>query len=298
MEQRSVVIGGAELRAASNFVIEGKAVTYNKPSPDNQLAPGAREVVLPGAFKQSIQRGGFQGDCKALVNHDPNRVLGRLKNGTLQLFDSPEALRFSIQLDRKQQAHQDVYASVQRGDLNECSFSFVVDKDGGQAFIDDRDSQGAPCKTRQIIKAELSDVSLVVFPFYSDPGSTSAEARARAALKVNETHGLLEAIKVLRKAAAMAARDIKFVMAMRGSFGDQVDFASHMQRCQEYGEFLVSQMDQAWDVLNSEDGDPDDNADESCRMAFRKAHAHARFHGDELATARLLYEKKKAAKKK
>jgi uncharacterized protein len=295
MEQRSVVIGGAELRAATNFTIEGKALSYNKPSPDNQLAPGVRELVLPGAFRYSIQQGGFQGDVKALVNHNADKVLGRLKSGTLQLFDSPEALRFSVQLDRKQQAHQDVYAAVQRGDLNECSFGFVVDPNGGQDYIDDTDSTGAPCKTRRIIRAELSDISVVTFPFYSNAGSTSAEARA---LKVNETHGLLEAVKILRKAAAMTVSSIRFALAIRGDDFSQVDFASHMLRCQEYGEFLLSQMDQAHEVLNSQDGDPDDCADEACRMYFYKAHAHSRFFGDELATARILFDKNKAKKQK
>jgi HK97 family phage prohead protease len=288
MEKRNLLLPGAELRSAADFAIEGKAVSYAQLSPDDQLGPGYRETVVPGAFTESIRAGGYQGDVHAFVNHDASLVLGRLKNGSLKLMDSKSALRFRIQLDKNNPRHVQTYQDVKTGLLDECSFSFVPQE---QVWLDDVDTKGQPCKTRAIQKAHLIDVSIVSRPFYSLPGSTDAEARAaeaRAALAKLETHGLSDAIAILRKAAKISARTLR-----AESDTSQVDFASHLQRCHEYGEFLESQLDQALNVSNSDDED----VDSVTRGAFMVARAACRIHNENCAQARLYHSKNQEAKK-
>ncbi len=158
MEQRS--FSGMQLRAAAGFVLEGVAASYNTPSRD---LGGFTEKIAPGAFTRSLREGK---DVKCLFNHDANLILGRVKNGTLTLTDTPEGLAFRCQLDQRSQMHKDLHASVQRGDIDECSFAFIV-RDGGQKW------NGS---LRTVTDVDLCDVSVVTYPAY--PTGTSASARS------------------------------------------------------------------------------------------------------------------------
>ena len=152
-----------ELRAAANYVVEGVAVSYDTPSAPIGGKGGFIETIKAGAFTRSLASGA---DVKALVNHDPNRVLGRRKNGTLTLSDSPTGLSFRCQLDARNTSHADLYASVKRGDMDECSFAFTATK---QQWNADR-------TRRTITEADLFDVSVVCYPAY-DKG-TNVQARS------------------------------------------------------------------------------------------------------------------------
>jgi hypothetical protein len=131
-------------------------------------------------------------------------------------------------------------------------------------------------------------------PFYSLPGSTDAQARAEVRTKAQEDvfkkSGLIEAAKVLRRAAKIATRDI--ARALR-SDSSPIDFSSHLQRCSEYGEFLGSQLDQALGVMDYEDED----VDEDTRGAFRVAKAACNIHNENMAQARLFHSRNQDAKK-
>ena len=119
----------AELRASTAaFEVAGRAASYNKPSQD---LGGFVERLQRGCFTDSLQSGS---DVKCLVNHDENQVLGRTLNKTLTLTDTLDGLNFVCALNKDSQAHRDLYASVKRGDLSECSFAFIVDGDDGQDF--------------------------------------------------------------------------------------------------------------------------------------------------------------------
>jgi HK97 family phage prohead protease len=159
-----------ELRAAAeDFVLEGTAVSYDCLSQD---LGGFRERIMPGAFTRSIKQGA---DVKCLFNHDPNFLLGRTKSDTLQLQDTPTGLRFRCALDRNSSAHRDIYASVKRRDLSECSFAFTIPQ-GGDVFDQVMES-GKRFTRRTVNEAALLDVSVVVSPAYDAPGSTSVDAR-------------------------------------------------------------------------------------------------------------------------
>lgn len=279
MEKRYLVIPGAELRAEADYVISGTAITYNKPSPDDQLGPGAREQIAPGCFAASIRAGGWEGDVLCTINHSQDRLLGRLSNGTLKLMDGPTALRFSVQCDKNSQTARDAWASVKRGDLSQCSFAFADPED---TLIDDTDSKGNPCVTRVIRKAALIDVSVVVRPFYSAPGSTSAEARDAAARK-SAADGAWR-IEILRKAARLASNGLA-AEQIQDSVGDEwALIRAHMEVAHGALEHAFATSDTARSILDnmgwSGDGDDDDVEEDSRSLkntfrSFREAYAAA-----------------------
>jgi uncharacterized protein len=163
----------AQLRAATAaFEVAGRAASYGKPSQD---LGGFVEYLLPGCFTRSLANKEY--DVKCLVNHDANQVLGRQANKTLTLTDSFDGLDFVCKLNKDSQAHRDLYASVKRGDLSECSFAFIVDGEDGQSFSSP-DKNGL--LTRTIKRAKLLDCSVVCTPAYGN-GATNVAARAAAA---------------------------------------------------------------------------------------------------------------------
>jgi HK97 family phage prohead protease len=154
-------IAACELRAdaGNEFAVSGLAARYNRVTRIGSFT----EKIAPGAFTRSLRA---KADVKATLNHDLNHVIGRTKSGTLTLADSPEGLRFRVQLDRKNQAHRDLYSSVKRGDLDSCSFAFCVPPNGDEW-------QGSARTLRDV---DLMDVSIVADPAY--PG-TSVNARKK-----------------------------------------------------------------------------------------------------------------------
>lgn len=161
-----------EIRAAQGeeFVLAGRALSYNEIS-SNEIIPGVREKIMPGAFKRSIASGN---PVFALLNHDMKALpLGRTDNSTLSIKDSDEGLDFRVQLDKNNTGHRDVYAAVQRKDIRECSFQFCCED---ETFEDARYG-GRPTVVRCVRQAELIDISVVLAAFYGK-GATSVSARA------------------------------------------------------------------------------------------------------------------------
>jgi HK97 family phage prohead protease len=203
----------AELRAATAaFEVAGRAASYNTPSSD---LGGFVEKLQPGCFSRSLASGE---DVKCLVNHDHNQVLGRQANKTLTLTDTPDGLNFVCKLNKDSQAHRDLYASVKRGDLSECSFAFIVDGEDGQAFSAP-DNNGL--LTRTIKRAKLLDVSVVASPAYGN-GATSVDARsAAAAATVSKRHQHERAHKLMAEYPELAAETI--ISRMRIYSGAQLE---------------------------------------------------------------------------
>lgn len=113
---------GLELRAAaagsdSPGTVMGYAAVYNMLSED---LGGFREMIKPGAFRDVIAKC----DIRALANHSPDRLLGRLKAGTLRLRDTPLGLLDEIDLPNTQ-VGRDTAVSIRRGDMDGQSFSFL-----------------------------------------------------------------------------------------------------------------------------------------------------------------------------
>ena len=122
--------------AGNEFVIEGTALTYGALSSD---LGGFKERFDPHAFERHLKT---NPDVHCCFNHSADFVLGRTGNRTLTLDSTPTRLNYRCQLNPESQAHKDLYASIRRGDIHQCSFSFVVDGDDGETWDNATDENG------------------------------------------------------------------------------------------------------------------------------------------------------------
>jgi len=153
--------------------VSGIAARYNNPTvvqKDSKMA--FKEVLLPGAFRKAVYA---KQDTAFLINHDPNRLLGRVSAGTLRLQDTSEGLSFECDFPDTEAARE-AYASIQRGDMHGCSFGFGTEV-GDDKWAMERDASGKAVAVRKIHNvSSLQDVSAVTFPAYTN---TSVNARSQ-----------------------------------------------------------------------------------------------------------------------
>lgn len=169
MKRERRTIKAAELRISTdgdNKYLEGYAARYNVLSHD--LGFGIKERLIPGAFKRAMNE---KQDVRHLINHDPSLVLGRTAAGTTVLNEDVRGLHFRTQLPNTQYA-RDLAASVERGDIDECSFGFIPKKTRTATETDD--VTGEVVDVREVMDVDLMDVSTVTFPAYPDTNTKVA----------------------------------------------------------------------------------------------------------------------------
>lgn len=133
-------------------------------SPSQMLCEGGvafNETIAPNAFN-------FASDVRALINHESYPVLGRLANSTLKLEQKADGLYVTVLLPPTQAA-EDLYVSVQRGDIAGMSFQFWCNADG------ERWDYSGDIPQRTLHSITIDEVSFVGQPAYSD---TQAAARS------------------------------------------------------------------------------------------------------------------------
>lgn len=149
--------------------LTGYAAVFNTPTDLGYFT----EVIMPGAFTRTLKEGA---DVRALFNHNPDVVLGRSKDGgktgTLSLAEDANGLNFEVQMPATQNA-ADLMISVDRGDIDQCSFGFMVRE---QNWNSTTDADGNVTEVREILDVDLIDVSVVTYPAYP---TTSVEARSK-----------------------------------------------------------------------------------------------------------------------
>jgi HK97 family phage prohead protease len=159
----------AEVRAnkdaAAGRKIRGTGIVFNQLS---ENLGGYREQIAPDALE-----GCDMSDVRCLMNHDENRVLGRTVSNTLSLAKDANGLQFECEPPDTSYA-RDLAACMDRGDIDQCSFSFTVAPGG--ADWDEDDETGAAIRTVRKI-SRLYDVSVVTYPAYPQ---TSSELRSNA----------------------------------------------------------------------------------------------------------------------
>jgi uncharacterized protein len=142
-------------------VIEGYFALYES---ETELWEGSYEIITKGAFDNTITKN----DIRALWNHNTQYVLGRNKNGSLQLKADDKGLFGIIKLPNTQYAN-DLYQLVQRGDIDQASFGFnILDED-----FEELASGGYRWRINEI---DLHEISVVTFPAYEN---TSVQAREK-----------------------------------------------------------------------------------------------------------------------
>lgn len=146
--------------AGNDLFIDGYYAVFNS---EYQLWEGASEIIKPGAFTNSVS-----GDVRALINHDTTLVLGRTKPGTLTLRQDERGLWGSIKINRDDVDAMNLYARVQRGDVDQCSFGFDIKR---ETFVDLGDGK---CRWEIEEVDPLYEVSVCTFPAYTE---TSVSAR-------------------------------------------------------------------------------------------------------------------------
>ncbi|MBB6451991.1 hypothetical protein HNQ94_000412 [Salirhabdus euzebyi] len=142
-------------------VIEGYFAVFNS---ETELWRGAFEEIAPGAFDNTMSN-----DIRALINHDTGLVLGRNKSGTLDLKIDSRGLWGSIKINENDTDAMNLYERVKRGDVDQCSFGFNIEKEE----TDWRDDGTVKWILKEI---DLHEVSVVTFPAYE---STGVQARKK-----------------------------------------------------------------------------------------------------------------------
>jgi HK97 family phage prohead protease len=96
---------------------------------------------------------------RALIDHDPARIIGRTKNNTLEMREDSRGLHTRIHLPDTQEA-RDLSTLIERGDLDAMSFGFTV--------LSDRWENENGRKVRHIEDVDIYDVSVVAYPASPD----------------------------------------------------------------------------------------------------------------------------------
>lgn len=120
------------------------------------------ESIDPHAFDDAIS-----GDVRFLIDHDTRLVLGRTSAHTGELKIDSHGLYGDVTINPKDQDAMNLYARVQRGDVNQCSFGFDI-------LDEDTEIREDGSIHWTIKKVKLYEVSVCTFPAYE---TTEVSAR-------------------------------------------------------------------------------------------------------------------------
>jgi HK97 family phage prohead protease len=164
-------VKGAQVRAKQGGKpgIEGYGAVFGEQyvlwdSPTMRIV----ETVAPGTFARALQE---KQDVRCLFNHQPDNILGRSANGTLNMNEDSTGLHYDADFDMRTRIGNDVRCFVDRGDVTGCSFSFQVTKQV-RTEVEDNDKL---IISREIQDVDLYDVGPVTYPAYE---GTSVKARS------------------------------------------------------------------------------------------------------------------------
>ncbi len=155
-----------ELRAEENDgkrTISGHAAVFYDGTPETEydVFGWFTERVMPDAFDRAIKE---RDDARALFNHDPSNILGRVSAGTLTLGIDKRGLFYSVDVPDTT-AGRDAWESVRRGDVQGNSMAFIV--------TDETNSIEDEITIREIHGVQLRDVGPVTYPAFE---STDVQA--------------------------------------------------------------------------------------------------------------------------
>ena len=199
-----------------NPTIRGYAAKFNTLSQsmpiydEGQQIGTFREMLIPGCFATALATS----DIRSLFNHDPNLIMGRNISGTLRLKEDEIGLYFENDPPETSYS-KDLQISLQRGDVNQCSFGFNVSPGGDEYKKDPEIANGYIRSIRLISK--LYDASPVTYPAYLDTEcavrsiisnlKAEEEAVAKAAKEVEEAERRQQ-LYIKRKQLELASIDI------------------------------------------------------------------------------------------
>jgi len=168
LERRNFLNSEIRVENAESREVVGYASVFTDTDGNPALSEnlgGFREKIDPEAFNEVLDN-----DVRALFNHDPNLILGRTTAGTLSLSVDERGLKYSFTAPDTTTG-RDLMVSLERGDVSQSSFGFIVEEDSW-----DEDEEGRTIRTIKKV-GRLLDVSPVTYPAYPD-----AEAGKRSFL--------------------------------------------------------------------------------------------------------------------
>ena len=179
-----------EKREDGSTTITGHAAVFNQMSSD---LGGFKEIIAPNAFANALNDENL--DCRCLINHDPNLILGRSTSGTLRLEETNEGLQYSFDVPDTTYG-RDLIISMERGDITQSSFAFTIEDDSWETTEDG--------EVRTINKVRnLYDCSPVTYPAYPDADDLTLAKRSLAVYKEKEENKKEEKDLVQRSLVAL-----------------------------------------------------------------------------------------------
>ena len=128
---------------------------------------GFFEYIMPTAFEKTLKDGA---DVRCLMNHDSNKLLGRVKNGSLRLSSAEDGLHIECDLPQTSYA-EDVYNLIRDEYNTGLSFGFYIIKE------DYGEEDGE--EVHYLREVKLLEVSFAVsFPAYEGTGSKARSIRS------------------------------------------------------------------------------------------------------------------------
>lgn len=203
-EVRHWPVGELEVReekGTGEITIEGAPIVYGKPYTVRDHLGEFEERMHPGCATQLLKRGV---DCRLLLNHE-GMPMARTTSGTLDLWDTPEKMRFKAKLDARQQLATDFAIAIERRDISQMSVGMIVGSD--------KWGQSGGTETRDVYGLEdLLDVSGVTYP--CSP-STNIEMALRAALEAPvESRARLRNLEVALRAGTITSEELTDLLAL------------------------------------------------------------------------------------
>jgi HK97 family phage prohead protease len=136
-------------------IIKGRPIVF-----DSETNMGwYREIIDRHALDNADLR-----DVRLCLNHDTSYVYARSRNNndnsTMKIGVDEGGMYFEARLDLKSAKANDLYVAVQRGDLNQMSFMFVVSADEWEDIDSD-----SPLRIIKEIRT-VYEISVVTFPAY------------------------------------------------------------------------------------------------------------------------------------
>lgn len=137
-----------------------------------------REKFRAGAFAECLNRGQ---DVRALGHHQHHQLIGRRSANTLRLREDATGLAYEIDLPDTSTG-RDLAESVRRRDLDGTSFEFSYRK---QQWTDMRSDEAFDADfVREVIEADIFEISLVTWPAYEQTSAQIREAERPSLLEV------------------------------------------------------------------------------------------------------------------
>src|SRR5262245_16087385 len=142
---------GLETRGLAKF-IRGYAIVFDQLSGNLGFF---REKIASEAVDRTLREGI---DLRALVDHEPRLILGRMEAKTLRVEKDTRGLRVEIEPDENISYAADIMRSVGRRDVTGMSFAFRTLRDMWDETTDP--------PTRTVLDMVIREVSVVTFPAY------------------------------------------------------------------------------------------------------------------------------------